>query len=127
LSNNSQILGFLDVLSKKRDELRIASQGKASDKERPILIFMTTSDTQLSNDIVVGATSRGVRIFQMKATVLLGDPQSDLYVGFGRPIPLNYQSEAVYINKIIGGLRPPVRFPLVIPDDIDDADDDDDE
>jgi hypothetical protein len=127
-TNESQILGFFDVLSKKKAELAAVSQGRASALERPILILLTTSDTRLSSDIVVKAIESGVRLFQMRAKLLGGDAQGDMYVGFGRVIPLNFLSEYAYLSKIRGGaLQSGFIFPLEVPVDIDEADNDDDE
>ena len=92
-----------------------------------MLILLTTSDSRLNSDIVLKATELGVRVFQMKATILGGNSDGTLYMGFGRPIPFNYISEASFFTKITGAvLTSMIIYPLEIPSNIDDETDYDD-
>ena len=131
-SNDHQMLGFIDALSKKKDELRVASRGLANDTERPMLIFLVTGDAKIGLDVIQKATEKGVRLFTYRARLASGDPESTLYIKFGRPIPLNYFTEAGYISRIKTSspgewLISNSVFPLEVPSDINDEMDYDDE
>lgn len=102
-SNEYQILGMLESLENNRKALEQVHPG-ADHRFKPKLLFMTTSNTVIGQDILDEANRRGVRIFQMKATCGEYD-NGDIEIGFGPFKPLNFNdsvnSEGVFKSALM--------------------------
>jgi hypothetical protein len=83
-SNRWQVLGELEVLSQAKAEL---NNPLVPSNVRPVLFFITTSNTIIDQSIIDEANSRGIMVWQSKATY---DPANCCKLSFTVPVMLNF-------------------------------------